>query len=171
VLSSDELSALWRQHAAALRLIARGRCGTIIDGAADDCVQEAFVRLAAAEPPPREPASWLLTAVRNAAIDALRSQRSRVRREQAVAADRPQWLEPVDTASLDQPSADDVQIALQQLDDTTRDIVIAHLWNDMTFREIADAINLSAATAHRRYEAGIGQLRKLMSTAATTNES
>ena len=161
VLSSEQLSQLWQKHADALLLIARGHCRTL-PGAAEDCVQEAFIRLATQEPVPEVPVAWLVKTVRNAAIDAIRSQHRRVTREQMVARQRQVWLEPVDTCSLDQPSTQQIQYSLQQLDDVTRDIVVSHLWNDMTFRQIAAAFEMSHATVHRRYEAGIEQLRVQM---------
>lgn len=169
MLSSEELSRLWQKHADALLLIARGHCRTL-RGAADDCVQEAFIRLAACEPSPEVPSAWLMKTVRNAAIDAVRSQHRRAAREQVVARDRQAWLKPVDACSLDVPSSEQIQNSLQKLDDTTRDIVVAHLWNDMTFRHIADVFDMSHATVHRRYEAGIKQLR-LQMTQYTTHES
>ena len=175
MLSSKELAELWKSHSAALLLIARGHCGAIANGAAEDCVQEAFVRLATQDPEPRDPAGWLVTSVRNAAIDAIRSQQRRIRREQAVAADSPQWLEPIGAGSSassmspDQVTTDELQQALRQLDDVTRDIVVSHLWNEMTFRQIAEVFELSPATAHRKYEAGIAQLRKIMETQVTAD--
>ena len=58
MLSSKELAGLWKSHSAPLLLIARGHCGAIANGAAEDCVQEAFVRLATQDPEPRDPAGW-----------------------------------------------------------------------------------------------------------------
>ncbi|MEZ6123439.1 MAG: sigma-70 family RNA polymerase sigma factor [Planctomycetaceae bacterium] len=163
MLSPRELAALWNRHAAALLLMARTRCGQVAGGMAEDCVQETFVRLAAQEIPPQDPAAWLARCVRNAAIDAVRSQQRRLRREQFVAAQQPPWLDPSGSLTGDGPSTTELQNALRQLDDETRDIVVAHLWNDMTFRQIADAFDTSPATAHRRYEAGLHQLRSLIS--------
>ena len=129
---------------------------------AEDCVQESFLRLARQETVPSDPAAWLARAVRNAAIDAIRCQQRRMHRENIAAELQPQWLEAPDEAVVDQLSIDLLQQALLQLDDETRDIVVAHLWNEMTFRQIAEAFDTSAATAHRRYEAGLHQLRILM---------
>ena len=165
VLSSAELSRLWQKHAAALLLIARGHCGTVAGGVAEDCVQEAFIRLARQEHQPDVPEAWLMTAVRNAAIDGVRAQQRRTNREQAVARERSRWLTPVNSTAAADVSAEEVQQALQKLDDVTRDVVVAHLWNNMTFRQIASVFDLSRATAHRRYEVGIEQLRAMMTEA------
>ena len=162
MLTSTELSQLWRDHAAALLLLARSRCGKSASDIAEDCVQEAFIRLATREPVPDDPAAWLMTVVRNVTIDAIRSQQRRSHREAAAIAGHPAWLEPVDVLATHTPSADDIEQTLKQLDDDVRDVVVAHVWNKMTFRQIADAFELSPAKAHRMYSAGIEQLKYLM---------
>ncbi|MEQ9407069.1 MAG: sigma-70 family RNA polymerase sigma factor [Fuerstiella sp.] len=162
MLSSKELSGLWRKHAAALLLMARGHCRGIDSGLADDCVQEAFIRLAGQTPQPDDPAAWLTRVVRNAAIDAIRTHQRRTSRERIAARERPTWLQPVNPSDTEHLSPVEVQQALQQLDDMTRDIIVARIWNDMTFRQIAAAFDLSHATCQRRYETGIQQLRTII---------
>lgn len=169
MLTSEQLSQLWHQHAAALLLVARGHCSGFGAGAAEDCVQEAFVRLATQEPQPHEPAGWLMRTVRNAAIDMTRSQIRRRNREAHVSANRPTWFEPVDPAAFDDPSTDQLSQALAQLNAVTRDIMIGHIWNKLTFRQIAEAMDLSTATTHRRYEAGLEQLRQLITSNPNTH--
>lgn len=162
VLSSTELSELWTRHSAALLLVARGHCATVVSGLAEDCVQDAFVKLATQSPIPDSPVAWLMTCVRTTAIDAIRSQQRRVRRETSVASANSFWFE-VEQASSDEEVAQ-LQTALKQLDRETRDIVIGYLWNDMTFRQLADVVELSPATVHRRYEQGLAQLKQLLTT-------
>lgn len=149
--------------------MARGRCGAAAGSEADDCLQEAFVRLATQNPVPDDPAAWLVRVVRNAAIDAIRSNRRKIDRETQALSERPAWLEPVDITAVDNPSSDEIQRALLTLDDTTRDIVVAHLWNDMTFRQIADAFEMSPATTHRKFESGIAALRNVLKTQTESN--
>ncbi len=143
-------------------MIARGHCRQIVGGVAEDCVQEAFIRLARQESVIKSPSAWLMKAVRNAAIDAVRTEQRRTSREQAVAREQPQWLAPVESSETADHSTDDIQRALEQLEDTTRDIVIAHLWNNMTFRQIAESLEASHATVHRKYETGLQRIRQLM---------
>ena len=50
----EEITKLWHAHASALTLLARTRCN-----AAEDCVQEAYVKLAKLEELPREPIAWI----------------------------------------------------------------------------------------------------------------
>ena len=168
LLSSAELSQLWKKHSAALLLIARGHCGGTGNDI-DDCVQEAFIKLATQNPIPDDPVAWLARVVRNAAIDAIRSNQRRVDREAEAMAQRPVWLETVDPSALDNPSPGEIQDALTILEDVTRDIVVAHIWNQMTFRQIAEAFELSPATTHRKYEAGIETLRNFMTSQKESN--
>lgn len=166
MLSSTELSELWTRHSAALLLVARGHCASVIPGLAEDCVQEAFIKLATQSPVPDSPVAWLMTCVRTTAIDTIRSQQRRVRREKSVASSSSFWFE-VDDASTGEDVAQ-LQESLKQLDQETRDIVIGYLWNDMTFRQLADVVDLSPATVHRRYEQGLAELKQLMTTSQPT---
>lgn len=123
-------------------------------------MQEAFIRLASQEPVPADCLAWLVRVVRNAAIDASRSHRRRTAREQSTAIARRDSFEPEILSSG--ITSDDVLQALTMLDSETRDVVIAHIWNNLSFRQIADAFEISHATAHRRYEAGLIELRNAM---------
>ena len=146
--------------------MARSRLGSAGTGYAEDCVQEAFIRIASQQQAPDDPAAWLMRVVRNAAIDTVRSQCRRRERETQSAGKHHTWLKPVDPTLLATPASDEIQNALMTLDETTREILVAHLWNDMTFRQIAEVVELSAATTHRRYEEGIKTLRSLLMTKA-----
>ena len=166
MISSAELTRLWREHAAALLLLARSRCGVAI-AQAEDCVQEAFIRLAAQAIVPQDCVAWLARVVRNAAIDAARSQRRRMRHEMTSRESRTELFEVADIAA-DRAQSEQVQLVLETLDEETRDVVIAHLWNNMTFRQIAEAFGLSTATAHRKYESGINSLRTSLRQSSVT---
>lgn len=159
VISPNELSQLWRNHASALVLLARSRCGGVKDQA-EDCVQEAFIRLASQVPVPADCLAWLVRVVRNAAIDASRAQRRRIAREQDTARAHQVYSESeIPTTEI---TSRDVLVALEMLESDTREIVIAHIWNNLSFRQIADAFEISHATAHRRYEAGLIELRNAL---------
>lgn len=157
MLSAAELSKLWRNHAAALLLLARSRCHM-----PEDCVQEAFIRLATQTPVPDCPVAWLMRVVRNEALTTSRAGKRRRHRELRAASIRQPWFEPSNELLSDTPSAHELQQSLQTLDEETREIVIAHVWGGLTFRQIADAFDLSHATAHRRYESGLQELRRVM---------
>ena len=79
-MDSDRLGRLIDQHAAAIELYARQWCD-----AAEDVVQEAFLKLAQQNHPPENPAAWLFRAVRNRAINAGIAARRRRRHESDAA--------------------------------------------------------------------------------------
>ena len=165
MLSAAQLSSLWQKHAAALLLLARSRCD-----APEDCVQQAFIRLATQQPEPDCPMAWLVTVVRNEALSLSREQSRRRRREVQAAHDRQSWFVPSEESFSDTPSTDELQDALQLLDEETREILIAHVWTGMTFRQIAESFDISRATAHRRYESGLQELRRVMHTKADVDQ-
>jgi RNA polymerase sigma factor (sigma-70 family) len=157
VLSSQKLAQLWREHSATLLLLARS-----YGESAEDCVQEAFIRLATQEPIPDSPVAWLFRVVRNEAVSQLRSQKRLCDRESLVAREQPRWFEPAAAVDDNFADIDEIKRGLAALEDTTRDILAAHIWGNMTFREIADAFGVSSATAHRSYQLGIQRLQKIV---------
>ena len=150
MVSPEELSRLWHQHAARLLLIAR-----TFGEPAEDAVQEAFIRLAQQSSLPREPLAWMVRVVRNQLIQWHRSGERRGRRnEQAAGRD---WF--IDTDHAQRLDADELTHALRQLPDLQRQIVVLHLWGELSFDEIAKTVALSRATAYRRYCEAISTLR------------
>ena len=133
--------------------MARTRCDI-----AEDCVQEAFVRLATQDPIPDDPAAWLVRVVRNAAIDMARSEKRRQDRENRAVRNSTAWfIEPDDfDRSL---CEEEIRNALQSLPAEDRDIVVAHLWGGLSFRQIATAMEVGSSTAHRKYIDAISKLR------------
>ena len=157
VLSSQQLAEFWREHSAALLLLARS-----YGGPAEDCVQEAFIRLAIQEPIPDSPVAWLYRVVRNEAVSQIRSQRRRRDRESAVASKQPLWFEPSSVTEDDIADIDQLGRCLAALETNIRDVVVAHIWGNMTFREIAEAFEMSRTKAHRVYQQGIRQLQQMI---------
>src|SRR5436305_4066599 len=75
--------------------------------AAEDVVQEAFLRLLSQPRVPANVKAWLFTAVRNAAIGEYRTRERRGRRERAAGGGGPGWFEPrpedlIDAAAAEQ---------------------------------------------------------------------
>lgn len=127
--------------------------------AAEDVVQEAFLKLMEQPALPREPKAWLFQVVRNEAASRLRAEIRRRRREEAAADDRPNWFEPGFDAGLDASAA---TAALQGLPEREREVVVARLWGELTFEQIGAMTGLSASTAHRSYEQGLDRLRQAL---------
>jgi RNA polymerase sigma-70 factor (ECF subfamily) len=146
----ERLVDLLDGHAAALALYAAQWTS-----AADDVVQEAFVRLIGADPAPDRPVPWLYKVVRNLALDERRADARRRRREATVA-------ERIDDGEAAGFAAVEVADALERLDGETREVVVAHLWGGLTFAEVAELTAISPSAAHRRYQAGLAALRTML---------
>lgn len=128
--------------------------------AAQDVLQEVFVKLARDSSGVAAAASeqaWVFRMARNAALDWLR--RVRVRENAAGhLADLGEAFvlpEDPDAAAMQRQMAQ----GLAQLPEEQRSAVQLHLWEGLTFREIAEIQQVSAPTATSRYRYGIQSLR------------
>ena len=146
------IGRLLDEHGAALELYARQLCDS-----PEDCLQEALVELARQPAMPEEVLPWLYRVTRNKAISASRSAKRRRRRETEVAQRRAAWFAPSPGDSVDAASA---TIALESLAEDQREVVAAHLWGGLSFKEIGRLTGTSDSTAHRRYEAALSSLRE-----------
>lgn len=149
MMDARQLAELVDAHAPALLLFARQFCTT-----PEDAVQQAFVKLVAGREPPHDVLAWLYRTVRNAAIDLSRSDRRRQRRETHVARPEAWFIEP----DLERADAEIAVAALALLPLEQREIVIARIWGNMTFEQLAAVFSISVSSAYRRYETGIGTL-------------
>jgi RNA polymerase sigma factor (sigma-70 family) len=161
-MSPRQIANLIDAHAPALLLFARQFCGC-----PEDVVQEAFLKLVAQREWPREAAPWLYRVVRNAALDAIKSQRRRERREQAAAHAARWFVEP----EIDGLDAEAASAALAGLPLEQREVIVAHLWGGLTFEQVGATIGGSASTAYRRYQAGLAALREKLGIPCTNNPS
>jgi RNA polymerase sigma factor (sigma-70 family) len=150
-MGPEQLGPLIDAHAAALVLYARQWCA-----APEDVVQESFLKLARTAPPPRRLLPWLYAVVRNGARSAARAERRRRTHEGRAAARTPAWFVPAEPTSLD---AEIATAALADLPADQREAVVAHVWGGLTFEEVGELTDSSAATAYRRYAAGLAALR------------
>ena len=60
------------------------------------------------------------------------------------------------------PDADQLQNALSKLEHRTRDLVVAYIRGNMTFRGISSAFDLSRAKAQRIYQHAIRLLQQMI---------
>ena len=160
MMGPEQLGRLMDDHAAALVLYARQWCA-----AAEDVVQEAFVKLAGQHPPPAQAVPWLYKVVRNGALTAARAERRRRQHESRAAARAPTWFAPDDGAGLDAEAA---AAALRSLPAEQREALVARLWGGLTFEQIAALAGLSASAAHRHYHAGLAALRERLGVSCPT---
>ncbi|MEM7457393.1 MAG: sigma-70 family RNA polymerase sigma factor [Planctomycetota bacterium] len=153
--NANAIARLIEHHGSALVLYARGLCDS-----PDDVVQEAFLKLVGQAEMPRQPKAWLFHVVRNLALNSVRSNIRRRNREQAAPGVRQSWFEPVPEKQIEISEA---VSALSNLDSEDREVVVAKIWGQMTFEEIAELTSVSAATVYRRYVASLKKLRSGLS--------
>jgi RNA polymerase sigma-70 factor (ECF subfamily) len=154
------LARLLKDHGAALVLYARQWCQW-----PEDAVQEALLKLVAQRQPPTHVVAWLYRVVRNEAMSAERQQRRRAKREMRAAAPEA-WFETGASTLAAQAAAS----ALSALALDLREVVVARLWGNLTFSQIAELTGTSLSTAQRRYEQGIRELQARLEKPCTTND-
>ena len=151
----------FEDHAGACRLYARQWLDA---GAADDAVQEAFVRLMRLDTPPDSPRAWLFAAVRHLALtacrsDARRGSRERSAGERSAGGRRPAGGDFAASAG----DAIDARLAAEALGDLPprqREAVVLRLWGGLGYAEAASVAGVSLSTAHADYAAAIASLRR-----------
>jgi RNA polymerase sigma-70 factor (ECF subfamily) len=155
------LGRLIDRHAAALILYARQWCA-----APEDVVQDAFLKLVVQSKPPEQVVPWLFRVVRNRAISVSRSDRRRQRHEAFAAARTAPWFAAELGKELD---AEVLREALGALPLEQREVIVAHLWGELSFTQIADLAGSSTSMAYRRYTAGVSALRARMGVVPCSN--
>jgi RNA polymerase sigma-70 factor, ECF subfamily len=152
-------------------LLRYARC--LCSDAAEDIVQDVFLRLARTPPtlPPDTSeftdrgsaalASWLHRVARNRAMELLRSDRRRTARELATAATEPTANE------FDRVDASDTKIvverALARLSDDQREVLILRLLSDRSYREIAEITGRKIGTVGWLIAVGMAALTRELS--------
>ncbi len=166
-IDSQQWTAFVVRSGAALVLYARQWCSD-----PDDAVQEAFLELSKLDVPPDDPLGWLFTATRRRAINQTRSDSRRRKRNERrnerhnvsrneLASDplrpiSPAWFE---SELESREEIEKLQTELEKLDPVEREIVVAHIWGELSFAQIAKLVELSSSTVHRRYQSALAQLR------------
>ena len=156
-LTEEDWKTCFAQLGPALLLFARR--WTHSRAEAEDIVQDAFVRFWRRQHS-IENRALLYATVRSTALDRLRSDQRRARREAAVALDGASHLEPQFT-ELDE-SQQLLAAAVERLPDEQREVVILKIWNELTFAEIANILEISQNTAASRYRYALGALKKTL---------
>ncbi len=167
----DALGILYDRHAATALAVALRIVGDRSE--AEDVVHDAFVALWRAIgtfDPTRGPlASWLLTLVRNRAIDRVRARRatpSGLSTELlAIAADDPN---PTWRATVDRLTAAEVRHALACLPAEQRQAIELAYFDGYTYRDVARLTGVPPGTASSRLRLGLGKLRDLLAASRPT---
>ena len=167
-LCPRQISALLKQHSRGLEVYAAQWSLH-----PEDCVQEAFVKLAAISPPPENCVAWLFKVTRNHAISSLRSQKRRSQHESFAS-----WLSGRKSKSFDPaelvPQAEEQRRlieAMSQLDARQRELVVMRIWSELTWSQIAELLDTSSSSAQRDYVATIEKIKVLMESSCLTKSN
>src|SRR5438067_2272188 len=100
----------------------------------------------------------LYAAVRSIALDFLRRDNRRARRESTAASETDQTVQPM--FEIEDESQRALVAALDLLPNEQREVLVMKIWNDLTFAEIASALEISQNTAASRYRYALANLKK-----------
>jgi RNA polymerase sigma-70 factor, ECF subfamily len=135
---------------------------------AEDVTQEAFLGLwrdaARYKPELGSVRTWLMTIVRNRALDAVR-RRSAHDRRHAAEAEHPADLSAADVTSAEAHARDEgrtIRTALEELPDDQRRVVELAFFGGWTQTEIADMLGIPLGTVKSRIRLGLIKLRALL---------
>ena len=141
-------------------------------GLAQDAVQEAFVRVWNArsrfDPSRGRARAWVLRIVRNAAIDALRSEDARGRAESALyaeaapARERLLHTERPDELVMRSERATLLHKALAELPEEQRRVIEISYFQGLSHSEIAEREKLPLGTVKTRIRDGVKRLRRIV---------
>jgi RNA polymerase sigma-70 factor (ECF subfamily) len=124
---------------------------------AEDIVQEAFVRFWRKQHSIAN-RGLLYATVRSVALDLLRRDIRRARREATASLDMEQTTEP--QFDFDDGSQRELAAAVQLLPVEQREVLVMKIWNELTFAEIGAALEISQNTAASRYRYALAALKK-----------
>jgi len=141
-------------------LLRRGRT----DDEADDLMQEAWVRLADYErrKPVAEPEAFLMRAALNLSLDAYRAKRIRgdvIAPDEVVLVDSAPGVE---ATLLGRERISRLSECLGQLNSKTRDILLEHRVDGMSYQEIAELHGLSVSAVEKHVAKAMLQLTSWM---------
>jgi RNA polymerase sigma factor (sigma-70 family) len=126
---------------------------------AEDIVQDAFVKFWRRNHDIHN-RGLLYAAVRSLALDFIRRDARRARREATALAEAEPTIEPKFELEDDTQSA--LAAAVESLPRDQREVLVLKIWNDLTFSGIASALGISQNTAASRYRYALMNLKKTL---------
>jgi RNA polymerase sigma-70 factor (ECF subfamily) len=152
--NTTEVEALYRQHGPALLLFAASIIGD--RASAQDAVHQVFLRLIERNDLSRaaDTKAYLFTCVRNAVLTARRvSNRN-----------SPIDPEAIRFISEQRDFAEEVNLkrALVALPEDQREVIVLHIWGELTFSQIGELLGVSLNTAASRYRYALAKLKESM---------
>src|SRR5437764_8960360 len=155
VTHEEDWKSCFSELAPGLVLFARQFVRQLPD--AEDIVQDAFVRFWRKEHS-IENRGLLYATVRSVALDLLRRDARRARREANAALEAEQTTAP--QFDFDDGSQRELAAAVDRLPIEQREVLVMKIWNELTFAEIGQALGISQNTAASRYRYALAALKK-----------
>ena len=155
VANDDDWKVCFAEVAPGLVLFARQFVQSVAD--AEDIVQDAFVRFWRKEHSIAN-RGLLFATVRSIALDMLRRDVRRARRETTAFLDSEQTTAP--RFDVDHEEQRALAAAVDRLPPDQREVLVMKIWNELTFAEIAAALGISQNTAASRYRYALANLKK-----------
>jgi RNA polymerase sigma-70 factor (ECF subfamily) len=155
VATHEDWKTTFAEAAPGLVLFARQFVRSIPD--AEDIVQEAFVKFWRKQHP-IDNRALLFATVRSTALDLLRRDARRARREADAVAEVEQAIAPQFDTATDSQRA--LAAAIDLLPAEQREVLVMKIWNELTFADIASVLGISQNTAASRYRYALAALKK-----------
>ena len=157
VAAHEDWKVCFSELAPGLLLFARQWVRSVAD--AEDVVQEAFVRFWRRDLSIHNRA-LLYSAVRSAALDLIRRDSRRARRETEAFEGVERTVQP--EFELLDDSQRELALALERLPREQREVLVMKIWNELTFAEIGETLGISQNTAASRYRYALASLKKIL---------
>jgi len=153
-LTRDEIDQLYHQHGRALLLFALVIAGD--RARAQDAVHQIFLKMLEGGNLRQieDAKAYLFASVRNAVLNDARLQQRNVALDEESA-----WFDP---PHRDYTAELNLRRALGALPEDQRQVVVLHLWGELTFMQIAEVLEISLNTAASRYRYALTKLRESM---------
>jgi len=128
---------------------------------AEDAMHNAFCHLFHLNFVPQNLKAYVFKSVRNSAIDLIRQNGRTILFSENYIFDSENSHNPREIANRNQFQYK-VSQALLKLSEDEREVIVQHLYADLTFREIAELLNISIGTVTSWYHRGLERLKKLL---------
>jgi RNA polymerase sigma-70 factor (ECF subfamily) len=155
VANHEDWKVCFSEYGPGLLLFARQWVRSPAD--AEDIVQEAFVKFWRRNHR-IDNRALLYATVRSIALDLIRRDSRRARREAEAFSDVPQSSQP--QFAVEDESQRALAAAVDLLPHEQREVLVMKIWNELTFAEIGSALEISQNTAASRYRYALSALKK-----------
>lgn len=162
-----EIESLYRQHGAALLLFASAITGE--RSRAQDALHHVFLKLIEDGNLRHalDKKAYLFACVRNAVLNEAKIRNRHTPLDSDSARFTAAWFTSPDR---DYAAERNLRHALSGIPDEQREVIVLHIWGELTFAQIADLLEISANTAASRYRYALAKLRETMLPAVNDKE-